>query len=245
MPALLLLLLACRDAAPTYGVYRSGPNAITRGARTEQVLVWGPAGTVKRVPTAAKDGAVYLGESGPLWIVDRELPAPTKAVPVAAAMVERAGFRMKTVLVPAGTASATPLGTSAPDAAKAGGVYVRSVVKVRRTGAPPVYVVTATGDDVGAGKFDGPADVRAGANCTSALGLLDDKGEKLLSSQPLAAATRTCAVPVVVPPIDRDGDGVLDVLIHGQNAQKGFRSWFRIDGTTLVPGPEDVWEAIP
>lgn len=240
---LLLTLLACKDDDPSFGVYRSGPNAVARGARTEAVLVWGTAGTLSRVPTEAPGGASYLGESGPLWIVDRDLPAPPKAVPVAAAMVERAGFRMRELLVPAD--AATPLGASAPDAAKAGGVYVRSMVKVRRHAAPPVYVVTATGDEVGAGRFDGPADVRRGENCRAALGLLDDKGEKLLASVSLAAATRTCAVPQVVPPIDRDGDGVLDVLIHGQNENKGFRTWFRIDGTTLVPGPEDVWEAIP
>ncbi len=242
MLALLPLLLACRDE-PALGVYRSGPNAVARGARSAEVLVWGTAGTLRRVPTAA-DGASLLGEAGPLWIVDRELPAPPKALPVSAVMVERAGFRMKEVLAPP-TPTATPAGASAPDAAKAGGVYVRSVVKQRRDGAPPVYIVSATGDEVGAGRFDGPADVRQGENCKAALGIIDDKGEKLLSSVPLDAATRTCAVPVVVPPIDRDGDGVLDVLVHGQHEKKGFRSWFRIEGTKLVPGPEDVWEAIP
>ncbi|MDP2312273.1 MAG: hypothetical protein Q8P41_05155 [Pseudomonadota bacterium] len=240
----LLLLVACQREPASLGVYRSGPNAVARGARTGEVLLWGPAGTVRRVPTPGAAGAVLLGEDGPLWIVDRELPAPTKAVPVTAVMVERAGFRMRALLVPPDATPAAP-GVAAPDAAKAGGVYVRSVVKVRREKAPPIYVVTATGDDVGAGAFDGPADVRAGANCTAALGLLDDQGEALLASMPLAAATRTCAVPMVVSPIDRDGDGVLDVLVHGQNGTKGFRSWFRIDGTTLVAGPEDVWEAIP
>lgn len=242
MSALLLLLLACRTDPPAHGVYRSGPNAVARGPRSGEVLVWGAAGTFKRIPTEGANGSVLLGEAGPLWVVDRELPAPTKAAPVSAAMVEKAGFRMKDVLVPATAAPAAP---SAPDAAKAGGVYVRSVVKVRRQAAPPIYVVTATGDEVGAGRYDGPADVRKGENCKAALGLLDDKGEKLLSSVPLAAATKTCAVPVVVPPIDRDGDGVLDVLIHGQNGAAGFRSWFRLDGTTLVAGPEDVWETIP
>lgn len=240
----LLLLLSCQREPASLGVYRSGPNAVVKGARAEEVLVWGTGGTVKRIPTAGASGNALLGEAGPLWIVDREVPAPIKATPVSAVMVEHAGFRMKPLLVPA---SAPPVaaGASAPDAAKSGGVYVRSLVKVRQKSGPPIYIVTATGDEVGAGAFDGPADVRKGENCKAALGLLDSKGTELLSSTLLAAATRTCAVPVVVPPVDRDGDGVLDFLVHGQNGNKGFRSWFRMDGTTLVAGPEDVWENIP
>jgi hypothetical protein len=240
----LLLIAACSSDPPALGVYRSGPNAVARGARTGEVLVWGATGTSRRVASPGADGTVLLGEDGPLWVVDREVPAPKKAAPVTAVMVESAGYRMRALLVPA-DAAPLPAGVAAPDAAKSGGVYVRSVVKVRQEHAPPVYVVTATGDDVGAGQFDGPKDVRAGANCKAALGLLDDKGNTLLSSTLLAAATRTCAVPVVVPPVDRDGDGVMDVLVHGQNGNKGFRSWFRMEGTKLVPGPEDVWEGIP
>lgn len=240
----VLLLAACHREPTSLGVYRSGPNAVVSGARTDPVLVWGPSGTQRRVPTTGAGDSALLGESGPLWIVDHEVPAPQKAPAVSAAMVESAGFRMKGLLVPA---NAVPLaaGAAAPDAAKSGGVYVRSMVKLRRDKAPPIYIVTATGDEVGAGAFNGPADVRKGENCKAAVGLLDSKGDTLLSATVLEAATRTCAVPMVVPPVDRDGDGVLDVLVHGQNGTRGFRSWFRIDGTTLVAGPEDVWEAIP
>ncbi|MDP2310501.1 MAG: hypothetical protein Q8P18_31070 [Pseudomonadota bacterium] len=240
----LLLLVACQREPASLGVYRSGPNAIAKGSRAEPVRVWGTGGTQLRVPTAGAAGTVLLGEAGPLWIVDRDVPAPAKAPPVAAAMVESAGFRMKGLLVPADTAPLVA-GAAAPDAAKSGGVYVRSVVKVRQDKAPPIYIVTATGDEVGAGAYAGPADVRKGENCKAAVGLLDSKGEVLLSAVLLTGATRTCAVPMVVPPVDRDGDGVLDVLVHGQNGTGGFRSWFRIDGTTLVAGPEDVWETIP
>lgn len=237
MPLLLALLLFACGAPEGRGVYRAGPNAVARGKRTGEVLVWGPAGTAKRVATEAPGGATFLGEAGPLWIVDREVPAPPKATPVDAALVERAGFRMSEVL--------QTVASGAPDAAKAGGVFVRSVVKVRQTNAPPVYVVTATGDEVGAGRFGGPADVRAGENCRGALGLLDAKAEKLVSGLQLADATKVCAVPVVVPPVDVDGDGKLDVLVHGQDGARGFRSWFEIDGGTLVPGPSETWEEIP
>lgn len=238
MTGVLLLLLACTSAPPPNGgVYRSGPNAITRGKPVESVLVWGASGTSRRVPTPSADGTLLVGEAGPLWVVDRELPAPPKSTPVAAVMVERAGFRMKDVL--GGT------GTTSPDAAKAGGVYVRSVLKVRRDKAPPVYMIAATGDEVGAGTFGGPADVRKGANCVAAVGLMDDKGDALYTSVKLDAATRICAVPALLPPIDRDGDGVLDVLVYGQQGNAGFRSWFRVNGTTLEKGPEDVWEGIP
>lgn len=218
-------------------MYRAGPNAVVEGRRDGELRLWGPDGTVSRLATPAPDGASFLGAAGPLWVVDREIPAPAKPFPVDASLVERAGFRMREVL---GTAS-----TGAVDPAKAGGVYVRSVVKVRRDHAPPVHVVTATGDDVGAGRFDGPADVRAGSNCRGALGLLDARGETLLASASLDDATRTCSVPVIAPPVDRDGDGRIEVLVHGQNGHAGFRAWFTVTDAGLEAGPGESWEAIP
>lgn len=237
MFAALLALVACHSASDARGVYRSGPNAVARGARSGEVRVWGPKGTVVRSASAAPSGDTWLGEAGPLWIVDRDVPAPPASSPVDAVMVERAGYRMKDIL---GTVA-----SGAPDAAKSGGTYVRSVVKVRRDKAPPVFVVSATGDEVGAGRFGGPADVRAGENCKGAVGLLDHKGEKLLAAVKLEGATAVCAVPVLVPPVDIDEDGKLDVLVYGQNGTRGFRAWFEIDGETLVPGPAETWEAIP
>lgn len=236
----LLSLLAC-GGPPSPGVYRSGPNAVTRGPREGEVLVWGTAGTQKRVATEGPSGSVYLGESGPLWVVDHDLPAPVKAFPVDATVVESVGFRMKSLLVEPGSVPNSPVA----DAARSSGVYVRSTVKVRQAKGPPHYLVTATGDEVGAGLFGGPPDVREGASCKAALAVFDHKGEEMFASVPLTAATRTCAVPVIVPPIDRDGDGTMDVLVYGQNGDKGFRSWFALVGKGLVAGPEDVWEGIP
>lgn len=234
---MLLALLACHGAADARGVYRSSSNAWSPATLTGEVRVWGPDGTRTRLASPDPTRGTLLGESGPLWIVDRDVAAPGKAARVDAALVERAGFRMQELL---GTTS-----TGAVDAAKAGGVYVRSLVKVRMSGGPPVYVVTATGDEVGAGKFGGPKDVRAGANCEAAVGLVDSKAERLLSGHRLEEATRVCAVPVTLPPVDLDGDGGKDVLVYGQNAGAGFRAWFTLAEQTLVAGTHEVAEGIP
>jgi hypothetical protein len=242
---LLSSLLACHGDVPApKGVYHSGADAVARGVAPGPVKVWGPAGTQERTATAGKDGTVTLDASGPVWIVDHDVPAPAKANPVDAKYVESASFHLKELLVPAGSAPAVA-GAAPPDAARTGGVYVRSMVKVRREMAPPIYVVTATGDEVGAGRFDGPKDVRTGENCRAAIAVMDAKVEKRLYGALLDAATKVCAVPVLLPPVDLDGDGVLDVLVYGQNGTKGFRSWFRIVGDELVPGATDSWEAIP
>lgn len=219
-------------------MYRAGDNAVVRGTFTGPVKVWGPDGTVDRQPMAAPGGNTFVGAKGPLWRVDHDVPAPAKAPIVTAVMVERAGFRMKDLL---GTTS-----TGALDPAKAGGVYVRSTVKVRRKLAPPIYVIAATGDDVGAGRMGGPPDVRAGSNCIAGVGTMDSKGDALISGVKLEAATRLCVVPQLVPPIDLDGDGTLDILAYGQDGTKGFRAWFRLtDDGTLVAGPSEEWDSIP
>ena len=232
------MVQACAGAPAARGVYRSGPNAIVAGNRTGEVRVFGPAGTFGRLASPGPAGTTLLGQAGPLWVVDRDVPAPKKAARVDASMVERAGWRLQDVL---GT-----IATAAPDAARAGGVYVRSVVKVRRDHAPPVYVVAATVDTVGAGRFDGPEDVRSGDNCRAAVAVMDIKGDTLLHSAILEAATRTCAVPAVLPPVDLDGDGDTDLLVHGQHGHAGFRSWFTLTAEgTLVAGSAEAWEAIP
>jgi len=200
--------------------------------------LWGPEGTVTRTPSRGQGDTTLLGEAGPLWVVERDLPAPPKPAVVAAPVVERAGWRMRELL---GAASSGGI-----DPARGSGVYVRSVLKVRRENDAPVYVVSATGDTAGAGLYGGPAEVREGKNCEAAVGVMDFKGEALLSAVKLEEATRLCVIPVVVPPVDRDGDGLQDVLVHGQSGTKGFRAWFTLhpDGT-LVAGPHDAWDAIP
>lgn len=226
-----LLALGCDSEPLPAGVYRSGPNAVVRGERTGTVKVWGPQGTLERVATPGPDGTTLLGEAGPVWVVEGDVAAAVKAAPVAAALVESVGFRLGPLV------GATA--TGAPDAARSSGVWVRSTVKVRQELAPPVYLASATRD------VSGKGDDRTGENCVSVIATLDAKATEVLSSHRLAGAEQTCAVPVVVPPVDRDGDGTPDVMVHGQHGNRGFRAWFRLADGKLEPGPTDVWESIP
>ena len=218
-------------------MYRSGTNAAARGTWSEPVLAWGPEGSVRRIPTAA-DGATLLGEPGPLWIVDRELPKVERGAPVPAALVERAGFRLREVLGSQATLEIDP--------ARGAGVSMRSMIKMRRELAPPVYLVVATRGAHGIPGPDGPSAVQDASDCKAALAVVDAEAEAGVDHALLAAAEATCAVPVLVGPVDLDGDGVKDVLVHGQSGTKGFRAWYRVgnDGK-LTAGPASVWTEIP
>ncbi len=233
-----LLLCACTPAPTRHGVYRSGPNAIIAGSATEGVTLWGGDGMATRTPTPGPKGTTLVGAAGPLWRTDKDIAAPAKPPTVPAALVERAGIRVKAVLGTSGTPSV--------DAARPGGVYVRSIIKTRQPTAPPIVVLTATGDDIGAGRYGGPADVRSGNNCKAAFASVDAAADAVLSSHLLDDATRICAVPYALGPVDRDGDGGQDFLVYGQEKNAGFRAWFTLlpDGT-LVAGEHEVWENIP
>ncbi len=235
---MLWLLLACTRPAPDLGVYKSGGNAVLRGSYTEPVRVWGPSGTFLRVPTPGPEGTSWLGEAGPLWIVDRDLPAVGKGAPVPAALVERAGFRLREVL---GSSPSPEI-----DPVRGSGVSLRSVVKMRRDLAPPVYLAVATRGAHGIPGDEGPSPVESPDDCVSALAVIDAEASKLLSSALLPGAEATCAVPVLAGPLDLNGDGVMDVLVHGQSGAKGFRAWFQVAANgTLTPGPTSMWTEIP
>lgn len=232
-------LLACQPSAQaSRGVYTTGANAVIEGAVSGEVKAWGPDGAVTRLASPGVDGTTLVGQAGPLWRTERAVAAPPKPPTVPAELVERAGIRLKAVLGTSGTPSL--------DAARPGGVYVRSIIKVRQPHAPPIVVVTGTGDDVGAGLWGGPPDVRAGDNCKAAFASVDLAASKVLSSHLLDDATRICAVPYVLGPVDLEGDGGQDFLVYGQEKQAGFRAWYTLlpDGT-LVAGEHEVWERIP
>lgn len=234
----LLLAGACASE-PDFGVYTSGKNAVMRGSERNPVQVWSPSlGTVSRVPTEGTRGSVLLGEAGPLWRTTRELPAVEKGGPVPAALVERAGFRFREVL------GAQPTGEIDP--VRGAGVSVRSLVKVRRKLAPPVYIGTATAGAHGIPGAEGRSPVTSPADCVSAIASLDHEAEAVIFTLPIPGAATSCAVPTLTAPVDLDGDGRLDVLAHGQSEGKGFRAWFSIgDDGTLTAGPTSLWTEIP
>lgn len=234
---LVLALLAC-SLAPDVGVYRSGRNAVVRGELEGEVMLWGPEGTVKRTPTIDEQGNSWVGEAGPLWRTSREIPAPEKAAPVTAALAERASFRMREVI--GAEASAYP------EADRASGVALRSMIKVRQDLAPPVYLVVATRGQHGIPQpGGGVSPVKDPRDCQASLAILDAEMEKVIASIPVDGATVSCAVPSLLSPVDKDGDGGRDIIVHGQSEGSGFRQWFAIDGNQLVPGAGSAWTEIP
>lgn len=235
----MFLALACSRPPETHGVYRSGENAITPGARSGELKLWGPSGTVTRQASEGPGGSTLLGQAGPLWIATGDWPAPPKALAVEASLVERIGFRLAEVL---GTKA-----SGAKDAAKSAGVYVRSVVKVRQPDGPPLYIAAGTVDTSGEGQWAAPkGQERAGEACRAALVVTDHTAEKAVAQVELPLATSTCVIPLVVPPVDVDGDGVRDLLLYGQKDNKGFRTWFKLQKNgTLEKGLEESWEGIP
>ena len=235
---MLWLVIACASPPRDLGVYKSGANAIVRGEYRDPLTLWGPGGTVTRVPTAGPNGTTLLGQAGPLWIVDRELAGQEKGPAVPAALVERAGFRMRDVLG----------GSPGPeiDPVRGAGVSVRSLVKMRRKLAPPVYLASATLGAFGIPGPNGVSRVESPEDCKAAIAVLDADAGKTLASVLLPAAEATCAVPVLAPPVDLDGEGTPDVLVHGQSGKQGFRAWFSVsnDGK-LTAGPSSTWTDIP
>lgn len=201
--------------------------------------MWGPQGTLTRVATRGSRGFTLFGEAGPLWIVDRDLPAEDRRAPVTAAIAERAGFRLREVL--GGTTGADI------DPARSAGVTLRSVMKVRRHLAPPVYVAVATRGQHGVLKTDGTrAAVLKADDCVGAIAVLNAELAKVVDHKIIGEAETTCAVPVLAGPVDLDNDGRLDVLAHGQSENRGFRRWYGIDPEgKLVPGPWDQQDGVP
>ncbi|MSQ04286.1 MAG: hypothetical protein EXR71_20800 [Myxococcales bacterium] len=235
---MLLFLLACPAPPSDLGVYKSGANAVVRGTYTEPVRLWSAAGTVTRVPSPGPPGTTFLGEAGPLWVVDHDVAAVLKGAPVPAALVERAGFRLRELL------GAAP--TSEIDPVRGAGVSMRSMVKMRRNLAPPVYLAVATRGDHGIPGKAGPSPVNSPEDCKAVLAILDAEASSTLSSVLLPDPEATCAVPILAPPTDLDGDGDMDVLVYGQSEKRGFRAWFSISSEgTLTPGPRSVWSEIP
>lgn len=116
-------------------------------------------------------------------------PAPANQ----ASTVERAAWRLDE-LMPARDAF-SPAATS-PDPALQRGMRVASVVKTRRTGAPPVLVASATRD------------------CVAVVAALDREASKALSWDRL---DKVCEPLALLPAADYDGDGTRELAAYGEH----------------------------
>jgi hypothetical protein len=238
----LLAAFACSQPE-VHGVYRSGANAIVNGKIEGTFRLWGPEGVVDRVASAGPGRTTYLGEAGPLWLIGpveaaASWPAPGRAATLDAALVESAGWKLGERL------GAIP--TGAPDPARANGMYVRSMSKVARKNQPPIYVVAATRDTVGAGRRGGPEAPRSGDDCKAYAATVDNRATVIKALVDLADATAMCVPPRAVTAIDKEGDGGSDLLIHGQAGADGFRTWISVgnDGAIQL-GASERWKGIP
>lgn len=84
---------------------------------------------------------------------------------------------------------------------------LRSVIKVPRDLAPPVYVASAE------------------AGCLAVVALLDHKARDVLAWDHLRLPGPTCAPFALVPPTDLDGDGTVDVVAYSGNGTPGTGAW--------------------
>lgn len=118
-------------------------------------------------------------------------PDPAPANP--AGVVERAAWRLDEVLPPRDAFS--PAVTS-PDPALQRGMRVASVVKTRRTGAPPVLIASATRD------------------CTAVIAAMDREAAAVMSWDRL---DKVCEPLALLPAADYDGDGTREIAAYGEH----------------------------
>jgi len=96
---------------------------------------------------------------------------------------------------------------------------LRTLVKVRRASAPPIYL--ATGD----------------TECMGLVALFNDDGKKVQDWLHVDLPGPKCAPLASVPPTDLDGDGEVEAVVYAGNGDPGigvFRAVIRIhlDGAT-------------
>lgn len=205
-PMLLLpFLLACSSpptpthalASPAEGwgaVLWDGDTAVRYGGG--DVLVsphaTGPA-TPSGATTPDRCGGTILTGAPPASVLapphGTEPPTPFRPPAMPAPLVEAALWRVDELLPPAD--AYTPIDPAGAPA-KARGVAMGSVVKTRRSGAPPVLVVSGE------------------RSCTAVLAVLDAQSTSVLDAQLVPGI---CGVPRVLPPTDLDNDGAPETAL--------------------------------
>jgi hypothetical protein len=104
---------------------------------------------------------------------------------------------------------------------------VRTLIKQRRPGAPPVLL--AVGD----------------AGCTGLVAVLDEDARPLVSDAPVLPGPR-CAPLAAIPPADIDGDGIRELVVRAGNGEPGvgtYRAVYHIELDGDAPRLDRVWHA--
>ena len=185
--------------------YAYGPGAVVLGLRAAGSRADAPGAPAHRCGGAALQapppGAALLLPPGAA--VPTIEPPPANAAP----LVEAVTFRLDSHLPAADRF--TPIDPAAQPA-KQRGLELGSVIKVRRTGNPPVLLATGRRD------------------CTAVLALLDREATTILSTLDLPGL---CETPRLVPPADYDGDGAREAAL----ATPGRVVAFRLDERATAP----------
>lgn len=185
--------------------YAYGPGAAVLGLRDAAARVDAPGVAAQRCGGIALQsppaGAALVLPPGAA--VPTITPPPANAAP----LVEAVSFRLDAHLPAADRF--TPIDPAAQPA-KQRGLELGSVIKVRRTGNPPVLLATG----------------RRG--CTAVLALLDREASRIEATLDLPGL---CETPRLVPPADYDGDGAREAAL----ATPGRVVAFRLDERSPTP----------
>jgi hypothetical protein len=199
--------VAPKDAPPEGwgGVVWNGGTAYRIGG--EGSIAVGPAGvaTVAVAPDApprcgapalsgAPDAAAVLLPPS-VTVVP---PPPPEPAPVAAATIEKAGWRLDEVLPAADRF--TP-NTPAKDVSQQRGVQVGTIAKMRHSGGPPWYLASGT------------------RNCTGAFVVLDATASRTY----VADRIPTCDTLRLLNPSDLDGDGNAELAVFDDDTVYVYR----------------------
>jgi hypothetical protein len=172
------------------GTIAVGPEAVATFTLAPELPSRCGAPAMKGAPHAA---AIVLPPA-----VATPPPPPPEPLPVAAATIEKVGWRLDEVLPPADRF--TP-NTPSKDVSQQRGVQVGTVVKMRRQGGPPWLLASGT------------------RNCDGGFVVLDATASRTL----VAERIPTCDTLRVLNPSDLDGDGNAELAVFDDDSVYVYR----------------------